>query len=249
MDFTFADLIKNVVYFGGISALTAASVSPMQFLKIIRQQTGEKYFYIMKKYFLKDGFAPFYRGAYPYAKINLYSSAAFGVSEFFMIALLKKFGFEVTIIGTLSRALSAGILETLLTARSEVKEISRNKAEFMKSDGTVRSIIEMIFIRNTLFWLGSLLSFYFISKSGLSDFSGTLLSFGLGIVFAIITIPFDIAATHSCGDDIHYSTFKRIKKIVNEGNGYSATFHGSIMRILQMAIFTSTTAITEMLLR
>ena len=150
----------------------------------MRQQTGEKYSYIIRKYFLKDGIAPFYRGAYPYAKLNLYSSAAFGVSEFFMIAILKKFGFEVTILGTLLRALSAGILETILTVRAEVKEISRNKAEFMKSDGTVRSIIEMIFIRNTLFWLGSLLSFYFINKSGLSDFSGTILSFALGTLFA-----------------------------------------------------------------
>jgi branched-subunit amino acid transport protein len=119
----------------------------------------------------------------------------------------------------------------------------------MKKDGTIKSIIEMIFIRNVLFWLGSLLSFYFINKAGLSDFIGTILSFILGMLFAVITIPIDMAATHNCGDDIHCSTIERIKKIIKEGNGYAATYHGSAIRILQMAIFTTATAITEIILR
>lgn len=249
MDFTVTDLIKNVFYFGGLSAITAIVISPLQFLKIIRQQTGGKYSVISKKYFEKEGIKPFFRGAMPYAKLQFFSSAAFGFSEFFMVMILKKFGIEVALIGILLRALSAGVLETSFTIRSEVKEISRNKGELMKKDGTVNSIIGAIFIRNIVFWMGSLLTVYFIEKAHLSNSTGIVLSFGLGIIIAILTIPIDMAATHNCGDDVKYSTFKRIRKIIQDGGGYSSSYYGSLMRILQIAIFTLVTFVTEMILR
>jgi branched-subunit amino acid transport protein len=249
MDFTFTDLIRNALYFGGIAAITALLISPLQFLKIIRQQTGRGYFDITKDYFSNYGIKPFYRGAYPYAKLNFYSSAAFGISEFFMVNLLKSFGLEVTIIGTFLRAIAAGTLETSMTVSSEVKEISRNKGEFMKQKGTVRSIIEAIFIRNTLFWMGSLISFYFMNKMQLSNFMGGIVSFIFGAIFAIITIPVDIVATHNCGDDTKHSIFSRLKKIIVEDGSYKAAYRGSLMRIVQITIFTITTVITEMILR
>jgi hypothetical protein len=249
MDFTIADLLKNVFYFGGLSAITAIIISPLQFLKVIRQQTGAQYSEICQKYFKEDGLKPFFRGAIPYAKLQFYSSSAFGLNEFFMVMILKQFGLEVTLIGILIRALSAGVTETAFTVNAEVKEISRNKGELMKQDGTIKSIIESIFLRNVLFWMGSLFTLYFINKANLSNFSGGILAFMLGIVIAIVTIPIDMAATHNCGDDTKYSTFKRIKKIIQDGGGYSSSYYGSLMRIIQIAIFTLVTSITEMILR
>lgn len=249
MDFTLTDLLKNVFYYGGISAITGILISPLQFLKIIRQQTGKKYLQICKEYFEKGGLKTFFRGAIPFAKLQFFSSSAFGVSEFFMVMLLKRFGLEVTLIGMLVRVLSAGTFETAFTVRAEVKEISRNKGELMKKDGTIMSIIEIIFMRNTIFWMGSLFTVYFIDKIGLSNTVGMILSFILGIIVAVITIPIDMAATHNCGDNVRYSAFGRIKKIIQDGGGYSSSYYGSLMRILQIAIFTLTTSITEMILK
>ena len=249
MDFTLISLLKNMLYFGGLSAVAAIVISPLQFLKVIRQQNGYRYSTIIKQYFTKSGIKPFFRGAVPYAKVQFFSSAAFGFSEFFMVMILKKFDADVTLLGIIMRAIAAGVLETALTIDAEVKEISRNKGELMKTPGTIKSVFGPLFIRNIMSWVGSLVTIYFLNKMHLSNFTASILALVLGTVVAVITIPIDMAATQNCGDDIHCSTFARVKKIIQEGGGYSSSYRGSLMRIVQIAIFTVVTSITEMILR
>lgn len=248
MEFSFLSMLREAFIFGLFSCITAILISPLQFLKIIRQQTGEKYSNIIKSNYKKSGIKLFYRGAYPYGKMQFLSSFAFGMSEFCCIFILRKFSLDTALIAVFIRSISAGIFETTFTAKAEVQEISKNKGELMKKEGEVFSILEAIFLRNVLFWMASLLSFYFIQKANLSHEIGGLIAFIFGVIFAIITIPFDLIATHNCGDEENHSVFSRMKKIIKEEK-YSSMYRGSLMRIILMSIFTIVTTLTEMLLR
>ena len=249
MVFSFYELLKESATFGIIAAIIAVIISPLQFIKIIRQQTGKSYSKIIKENYKKYGIKVFYRGAYPYGKLQFLSSFSFGLSEFCCIFVLKKFNLELSFIAVFIRAISAGLFETTFSVKAEMQEISRNKGELMKQKGTVASILEAIFIRNVLFWMASLVSFYFINKISLNGLAGGLLAFVFGIIFAIITIPIDLVATHNCGDDEKHSVFSRIKKILTTEGCYSSIYYGSFMRVIQISIFTVFTTITEMILR
>ena len=249
MGFSFYELLKESFTFGTICAIIAVMISPLQFIKIIRQQTGESYAKIVKENYKKHGIAVFYRGAYPYGKLQFLSSFSFGFSEFCCIFFLTKFNLELSFAAIFIRAISAGLFETTLSVKAEMQEISRNKGDLMKQKGTVASILEAIFMRNTLFWMASLVSFYFINKMSLSGLAGGLLAFVLGIIFAVITIPIDLVATHNCGDDEKHSVFSRIKKILTTKGCYSSIYYGSFVRVFQISIFTVVTTITEMIVR
>jgi hypothetical protein len=248
MEFSFLSLLKEAFIFGTLSCITAIAISPLQFMKRMRQQTGNDYSKIAKENYKKSGIKVFYRGAYPYGQLQFLSSFSFGLSEFCCIFVLKKYNLDTSFIAVLIRAISAGIFETVFTARAEVQEISKNKGELMKQRGTIASILEAIFMRNVLFWIGPLLSFYFINKAHLSGLTSGFVAFVIGIIFGVLTIPFDLVATHNCGDDEKYSVFSRIKKVLSEGQ-YSSIYYGSMMRIIQNSIFTIVTTITEMILR
>ncbi len=248
MDFQFFSLLKEAFIFGFLSCITAIIISPLQFIKIIRQQTGDSYSRIIKENYKKHGMRVFYRGGYSYGQFQFLSSFSFGVSEFCCIFFLKKFSLDMSLIAVFIRAISAGIFETTLTVKSEVQEIAKNKGDLMKKEGTISSIFEAAFIRNTVFWMASLLAFYFIKKMSLSGFEGGFLAFIFGIIFAIATIPVDLVATHNCGDDERHSVYSRLKKVLSEGN-YSSMYNGSLMRVIQISIFTIVTTITEMIVR
>jgi hypothetical protein len=249
MEFSFLSLLKEAFIFGSLSCITAIIISPLQFIKIIRQQTGDNYKNIIKANYKKSGIKIFYRGAYPYGQLQFLSSFAFGLSEFICIFFLKQYNLESSFTGILIRSISAGIFETAFTVKAEVQEISKNKGDLMKRKGTITSILEAIFMRNTLFWMASLLSFYFIQKIHLTHFAGSLLAFVFGVVFGVITIPLDLVATQNCGDDEIHSVFSRIKKILNANGQYSSMYYGSIARIMIISIFTIITTIIEMILR
>jgi len=232
------ELLKNIAFYGGASALVAILVNPLQFLKIIRQETGEKYGEIAKRNYEKGGIRIFYRGLRAYVEIQFLVNVAFAFSEFFSIKWLSVYQYELTAVGIIVRAFSASILETLMTIKSEVSQIAKNKGELMKKDGEVSSIITSIFVRNTINWFGSLWSIYFIHKLSLGDFGGFVFSFVVGIIFAILTLPFDIVATHNCGSLEKLSILQRLKKIAFESGGYSAMYRGSIMRIIMMTCYS-----------
>lgn len=242
------DLLKNIFYFGICAAIIAILVNPLQFLKILRQQTGERYSKIFHDNYEKGGFKIFYRGLKPWIMLNFLVNAAFGISEFFSVGILSKYGMQLTIPGILIRAVSAAIIEIILTIRSEVKEISKNKGEWMKQDGEVSAILTAVFLRNILNWLGCLISVYFIHIFSLSYFYGFTLSFVIGMIFAIITLPFDVVATHNCGDIERLSILKRLEKITFESGGYHGAYRGSLMRIIMNTCFSVGIVIVERLL-
>jgi hypothetical protein len=239
------DLFKNIFYFGITGVIIAILVNPLQFLKIIRQQTGKKYKEIIADNYQKYGIKVFYRSLIPYMMLNFLVNAAFGISEFFMNLLLSPYNLQLTILGIIIRIISASFFETLLTARSEVKAIAKNKGNLMIEDGKVSAILPAIIARNAVNWMGALFSVYFIHLFELNYLHGFILSFFVGIIFAIATLPFDIVATHNCGDIEKLSILERLKKISFEAGGYHGAYRGSLMRIIMMTCYSVGIVIVE----
>ncbi len=233
-----SELLKNIFIYGSAAALIGALVYPMQFLKVIRQQTGAEYLDIIEQNYKTSGVKNFYRGVFAYMIIQFFSNTSFAISEFFSLKFLSIYGAELTIFGILFRGFLASILETAMTIKSEVDVISANKGELMKKSGEISAIIASIFIRNSAIWFGSLWSIYFINKFHMNDLSSFFLSFVVGIIFGIISLPLDIVATHNCGDIEKLSIFQRLKKISFESDGYVAMYRGSIMRVIMMTCYS-----------
>lgn len=242
-------LIKNIVAYGFIAALVAVLVTPLQFLKIIRQQTGQNYSYIFHNEKKLHGPTVFYRALIPYVAMSFLINTAFGISEHFSIKFLHLFLIENTIWGMIFRIIAAGLMETIFTIKAEVIEISKNKIDLMKTKGTIISILIPAFLRNTMAWVGTLLSTYFILKFDISFFyNGIILAFIIGLIISILSLPFDVIATQNCGDIQELSITQRMKKIINEG-GYIGVYSGSLMRIIQITLFTVGTTISALILR
>lgn len=243
-------LLKSAFLFGAISAVISGLISPLQFLKVQRQQTGKSYreiFYTEKKL---HGLWVFYRGWIPYSAMNFYSSAAFGISEFLSIKFLAFYDMENTITGILFRIIAAGLLETTVTITSEIKEITRNKINLMEVKGTISSILMPVYLRNTFSWVGTLVSMYFICRLvdhfHLSFSHKILIAFICGLISSIVGLPLDVITTQSCGAKEKLSLFKRAQKIIQTNS--SAIFHGSLMRISILTISTIVTVIVEIIL-
>ena len=236
------NLVTEVLYesfvFGITAAMIAAFLAPLQFIKIIRQETLGNYRDIVRKAFSQGKFKIFFRGVTPYVILQFVSSAAFGVSNFVSGIILEyNKGF---LIAVLIRSLLGGVLETTATVFTEVREISRNKGELMKSKGRASSIFLPILIRNSIFWLASALSFEIHKRTHIASLQSAVLAFLLGVVAAVISIPHDLLATQSCGAESDMGVVARFKKIV-QIHGVDKAFAGIKIRIIQIAMFSLVT--------
>ena len=73
-------LISAVVY-GLLAALCAAIISPLQFLKIMRQKTFNSYTSIFHDNVRKEGWKVLYRGMKPYILMNFIANLSFGMAD------------------------------------------------------------------------------------------------------------------------------------------------------------------------
>lgn len=154
-------LIIEGLFFGLLAALAAFIISPVQYLKIIRQETGAAYTKILKTTLReKNPLKVFYRGALPYTIMNFLSNAAFGLSDYISNLILHSnnnsnilnisnidpniaSGADIAInniiiinyslfTGVALRSFLGGIIETLFTIYPEIQEILRNKGQLVK---------------------------------------------------------------------------------------------------------------------
>lgn len=232
-------------FYGTVSAVFAMLISPLQFLKIIRQQTGKNYSTIFYDTMNRSGPLTFFRGAIPYATMNFFSSMAFGVSEY-----LSEYVIQVTLlpllIAIIVRATLGGVMETAFSSYSELKEIAKNKGSLINARPRLLSILVPILIRNIIFWYGSVISYEISIRYELNIFLSMVVAFALGVAFAICSITFDIIATQNCGDTEAKGVIQKLREILSSKSS-GAIFAGSLMRIIQIGIFTITIVITMML--
>lgn len=247
-------LLKEALVFGVLAAILAILISPLQFLKIQKQETGQNYLTLLKARYKQYGVLVFFSGAIPYALLQFFSSASFGVSEFFSTVILNQLGMQVSFIAVLFRTLMAGVIETSSTIFFEMKEIEKNKINLLEADPKVKTIFFPLLLRNSFYWLGSLVSIYIIKVLEIKysyctcHTENILISFFIGVIFAVLTIPFDVVTTQNLGSSDNLSILQRLKKNVFEG-GYVEIFRGSLMRILISTCFTICTVLTDKIIR
>ncbi len=237
------EVLISAFYFGLTSALAAVVLAPLQYLKVIRQETYLSYSSIVLTSFKKGGFSIFFRGALPYAIMNFISSASFGVSEFISKKILVYS--SGLLISVVIRSLLGGFIETVSTIHSEMKEISKNKGELMKSKAVASSIFTSILIRNCIFWAPSAIS-YEVSVNYPDSYSSCI-PLILGLISGLVSIPFDVVATKSCGGLNNNHNFLDKLKIIF-ANNKKEVFAGTLIRIVQMALFTLVTTIVMKIL-
>jgi len=233
------------IFFGLISAVTAIIISPLQFLKVIKQQVGGYYYIIFKTTVNRSGFSTFFRGAVPYAVMNFLSSMAFGFSEYLSVYILGVTKFPI-LISVIVRSFLGGIIETGFSIKSELSEISKNKGSLIKEKPKIITIAAPILLRNIIFWHGSIIAYEISESFYLSIVASSVISFIFGAMFALISIPFDVIATQNCGAKEDRGLIGRLRKILKNRN---QIFAGNVMRVIQVAIFTLTTVLTLFLFK
>lgn len=208
MYYMLINLFFSGLFFGVLSAVVSLVISPLQFVKVMRQSTYDIYYNILVKNMKRGGIWIFFRGAVPYAMMNFYSSMSFGFAEEFS----KVFGFMTfsLIWSSIARSLLGGLFETLMSLHAEIIEISKNKGVAFNMKVEYVKLFFPVLIRNAIFWNSAILAY----ELGLTYSFSPLISFCvaifLGALFGVISIPFDIIATRICADSRRIGGIKAI---------------------------------------
>ncbi|AHX11804.1 hypothetical protein NHE_0885 [Neorickettsia helminthoeca str. Oregon] len=240
------DVLLSGVFFGSFAAVAAVLMSPLQFLKVIKQQTGESYSKIATDTFRTEGVAAFFRGALPYAIMNFLSSMSFGISEVIADNLLKFF-VHSTLFAVFFRSVFGGCCETLCSLPSEMREISRNKGSLMESRATFGSVMLPILFRNMIFWSASVTSYEISVAYHFNLLCTTFTGFSFGVLAAFLSIPLDVVATRDCGALTNRGIFGHLTAILSGEERINYLLRGTSIRIVQVAMFTLVTVLTMFL--
>ncbi|ACT69858.1 hypothetical protein ACJZTR_03845 [Neorickettsia risticii] len=238
------DVILGGVFFGSFAAVAAVLMSPLQFLKIMRQQTRASYRKIALDALSDDGLAPFFRGALPYAVMNFLSSMSFGISEAISGIVLKSFFHPAILFVVLFRSMMGGLLETLFSVWAEMCEISRNKGALMENRATFRGVALPILLRNMIFWSASVASYEISIAYHMNLFSGTAIGLVFGIFAALFSIPLDVVATRNCGARVRHGILACAKAALLREEDARYLLYGTVIRVIQIAMFTLVTLLT-----
>ena len=239
------DLITEGLFFGLLAAVVAFFISPLQYLKIIRQDTGVTYSQVISDALShKQPLKIFFRAALPYTLMNFLSNMSFGFSNHLSNLILEENYFLFT--GVMLRSLLGGIIETILTIYPEIDEILKNKGDLKKNrKNNIIKISFPIFLRNSIAWVGTTLSYEILVKFSMGVGQSTIVSFIIGIIFGIISLPFDVITTQNCGSHEKLNSIQRFFRIVDQDK--TVLLSGTIIRVLQISIFTVVTVLSMFL--
>lgn len=233
--------------YGVFAAIVAFIISPLQFLKVQKQQTNRGYVDLLYDAVKLNGFAVLYIGAVPYTCMSFLSNLAFGFSDYLFFYInqhLTLFLFSRIFI----LSLIGGVFETVFIFYHEVNEVCRNKLNLIEtSRKRYIKLIPVMIIRNSISWLSVALMFELDYAFHLPFVLSILFGIIFSILFSCISIPLDVVITRNCGAKIPVSTVKMISFLIQEKKSH--LFSGAIMRILQIVIFTLITFLTMICMR
>lgn len=234
--------------YGLISAITAIFLTPLQYIKVQRQDTQISYKDVignaMKNHANKIGI--FFCGCVPYVILNFISSASFGIFDYLSNFITTNW--HCCIITTIIvRTLIGGLGETLGTIYFEIKEVIQNK-EIKYAETNFVTILVLIFLRNSITWFAAILVYELAEKYHFSQIDSIIYSFILGIIFGVLTTPFDVLITRNCGVVKQESLWQQIHHIICESK-YDETFSGASIRLIQIGVYSVTTLLTMMFLK
>lgn len=234
----FITVLWQGVVFGIFAAIFSIFITPLQVIKVIKQQTNNSYYSIAQA-LLKSSWKDFFRGVKFYSIMNFYSNFSFGVGSY----IADKFITAETLISyrIFLRLILGGSLETLFTVYSEVKQITESKGTSIKVKVKILPLLLPLLCRNSLAWVGPACAYEFANLYHLSSFTALLLSFSLGLLSAAISVPFDVLTTLLCGAELN-NRWKIIKTLKEE-----RLFSGLVIRLIQTALFAIVTFLTMLI--
>lgn len=240
------DFLLVPLVYASFASVVALVIAPVQYLKIVRQETASSYTFILVNTLKKrKALKIFFSGALPYVAMNFLSNLSFGLSER-VSGILLPLHYNV-FAGIFARAILGGVIETVMTVYPEVREIVRNKGDLAFGKGRLSSVLFPSFLRNSVVWLGTTSSYEISVRAGLGIHESVFLSLVLGLVFGIISVPLDVVVTQSCAAEKELTLLKRVMLIASSpGNRFLL---GSIIRVFQICVFTAVTVLTMVLLR
>lgn len=250
----FSDKMHEIIILSIINCIIALINTPLSFLQINRQQTGMGYFGIFQKKLKKHGWSIFYTGFLSCIFYYYASSFSFEIAENISVPILKKFDLDYTLIGIIIRTICLGLTDTILITYFEFKMTSKQKHEFIASKPSILSIIIPCFVKNTIMWGGTTFSIYIIyylstnMNIKTSHLFNNSISFVFGIIFAIISLPFELASVQAVGhEEKNISTFKILYTNIKK-NGLKRVFDGGTIFVIEMTVFTVLMVFAELLI-
>lgn len=241
------NLIISGLIFGTFSAITAVILSPSQYLKIQKQEYhNENYGQIIKRTLQHNNWKTFFVGLKPYAMLSFLTSTFFGIADYISHKIV--FALHASIFLTIIiRAFFGGIVESIGVLYFEIQEIIRNKnknnTNCSNAETKIAPVLGMLILRNSDVRVASII----VSEMSLiyhfTDLKSMIYSFVLGIVFGIITNPFDVLVTKNCGDKKDIKIMKQLFNIVTNANN-DERYAGAIIRFFQIGVYSITTILT-----
>lgn len=222
----------------GIACLLVAYlVVPSQFVKIVYQETGESYGSILSRYLRAGNLSIFFSGAHIFALRQFISAVAFGMAQWLFYCLIAIYPISNVIYLILWQCCLNGIVETIMTVYSEIKEIAANKGHLMQRKESIMDVFVPLLIRNILAGSPAILA-YETTKHMDGIAVNVTISGIFSIVAAILAMPFDLTATQSCGSMVPMHWVRRLQQNVSIGRGFFSIFSGLTMRIIQLCAFS-----------
>lgn len=241
------NLIISGLVFGLFSAITAVILTPSQYLKIQKQEYHhENYDEIICKT-LKDGnWKTFFVGVKPYVALSFLTSSFFGIFDYIAhhIVMALHASFVLTIF---IRAFLGGTGESIGVLYFEIKEIIRNKNKKIParaiSETEILPVLGMLILRNSDVRGASIIVSEMSLIYNFTEFKSMIYSFLLGVIFGIITTPFDVLVTKNCGAKKETGIMKQLYNIMANAHN-DERYAGAMIRFFQIGIFSITTVLT-----
>lgn len=233
--------------FGFFSAITAVILTPSQYLKIQKQEYhNEKYIQIIKRTLKNQNWKTFFIGIKPYVALSFLTSTFFGISDYLAHQITDILHTSI-LLTILIRAFLGGTTESIGVLYFEIKEIVRNKNKTNTShkikDTKILPVLSMLILRNSDVRGASIIISEIGSMYHFNEFKSMFYSFVLGIIFGIITTPFDVLVTKNCGDKKEMGIFKQLKNIIINAQN-DERYAGATIRFLQIGVYSITTILT-----
>lgn len=235
------NIISSGFIYGLFAVIASLFLTPLQYLKIQKQEFNKSYNDIIKYSFNNGGYKVFFLGLVPYAILNFIVNGSFGIFDYISQKITVHFNCVLLII--FIHALLGGIGESLCTCHVEIKEIIRNKRIDNIKKTRLSIFFILIILRNSMAWTGSVTIYELGIRNNFSQIQSILYSFILGVLFGILSTPLDVLITKNCASDKKEGLLYQLKDIFFNSD-YNITFAGSLMRFIQIGVFSVVTVLT-----
>lgn len=240
-------LCKSGVIYGLFAAIAAIFFTPLQYLKIQRQEFKDSYSQIISRTMRNGGIKIFFIGLTPYVILNFIVNGSFGIFDHISTLVINYIN-AALFLTILIRVVLGGCGETLGTIYFENKEIIRNKNTSNITRTDYLKLVSLICLRNSMAWTASVIIFEMESIYHFSVFYSIFLSVCLGMVFGMLSTPLDVLITRNSGNIKKESIVAQLKYILFETN-YKETFAGGIIRFLAIGYYSAVTICTMLFMR